>query len=60
MYFVGSSQEQIQKELKFVLDMFREKRKTMDVVKTPEIYVDQHSTCREVQKWLLMKGFSEK
>lgn len=55
-----SSQDQMQKELKYVLTMVREKKKHVDIVKTPDIFVDQHSTQREVQKWLTAKGFSDK
>ncbi|XP_063981568.1 epidermal growth factor receptor kinase substrate 8-like protein 1 isoform X2 [Diachasmimorpha longicaudata] len=54
------SQIQMQEELKCVLTMFRDRKKNVDVVKTPEIYFDQHSTPREVQEWLAMKSFSEK
>ncbi|KAK0169913.1 hypothetical protein PV328_010544 [Microctonus aethiopoides] len=54
------SQKQMQKELKYVLTMFRDKKKHVNVLKTPEIYVDQQSSPKEVQKWLEAKGFSEK
>lgn len=47
-------------ELKFVLTKFREKKKVIEVVKTPECYVDQQSSTEEVQTWLVTKGFSEK
>lgn len=61
MVFKGTcSQKQMQKELKYVLTMFRDKKKHVNVLKTPEIYVDQQSSPREVQQWLEAKGFSEK
>lgn len=46
-------------ELKTVVKMFREKKRNIEIVKTPDIFVDQHSTPREVQNWLKTKGFSE-
>ncbi|XP_034936207.1 epidermal growth factor receptor kinase substrate 8-like protein 2 isoform X2 [Chelonus insularis] len=55
-----SDQEKMQQELKYVLTMFREKKKHVEVVKTPDIFIDQLSTPREVQEWLMAKGFSEK
>lgn len=48
----------MQDELKFVLTLFREKRK-LNITKTPDIYIEQTSTPGEVQAWLKAKGFSQ-
>lgn len=40
--------------------MFRDKRRTLDIVKTPEIYIQQSSSAAEVEQWLQAKGFSDK
>lgn len=50
----------MQEELRTVLAHFREKRRTLDILKTPEIYIQQTSTAKEVEQWLRAKGFSEK
>jgi len=56
-----SSQEKVQKELKFVLRIFREKKANSPTNNnTQEIWLNQHSTPREVQTWLAAKGFSQK
>lgn len=50
----------MQEELKNVLTLFRERRRNLDIVKTPEIFIQQTSAPYEVEKWLKAKGFSEK
>ncbi|XP_018397078.1 PREDICTED: epidermal growth factor receptor kinase substrate 8-like [Cyphomyrmex costatus] len=56
-----SSQEEVQKELKFVLRIFREKKAKSSINNdTQEIWLNQHSTPQEVQTWLEAKGFSQK
>nr|XP_012221471.1 PREDICTED: epidermal growth factor receptor kinase substrate 8-like isoform X2 [Linepithema humile] len=56
-----SNQDEVQKELKFVLTMFREKKANSALSNdTYEVWLTQHSTPREVQAWLAAKGFSEK
>lgn len=55
-----SSQDQMQEELKYVLTMFTEKRRNLDITKTPDVYIDQRSTPSQVQNWLKAKGFSER
>lgn len=55
----NSSSQEMQEELKQVLTLFREKRRTLDIVKTPEIFIQQSSSTNEVKKWLRAKGFSE-
>lgn len=49
----------MQEELKQVLTLFREKRRTLDILKTPEIFIQQSSSANEVEKWLRAKGFSD-
>ncbi|XP_049954907.1 epidermal growth factor receptor kinase substrate 8-like [Schistocerca serialis cubense] len=55
-----SMQDIMQEELKTVLTLYRGKTRKLDIVKTPEVYIDQKSTPDEVQQWLQEKGFSEK
>lgn len=50
----------MQEELKTVLTLFRDKRRILDIVKTPEIYIQQSSSAADVEQWLQAKGFSEK
>lgn len=52
--------DDMQEELKNVLTLFRERRRNLDIVKTPEIFIQQTSKPEEVQQWLEAKGFSEK
>lgn len=47
-------------ELKNVLTLFREKRRVLDIVKTPEIFIQQSSSADEVEQWLKAKGFSDR
>lgn len=47
-------------ELKNVLTLFRERRRNLDIMKTPEIFIQQTSNPKEVEQWLDAKGFSEK
>lgn len=50
----------MQEELKNVLTLFRERRRNLDIVKTPEIFIQQTSSPGEVETWLVAKGFSDK
>lgn len=52
--------DDMQEELKSVLTLFRERRRNLDIVKTPEIFIQQTSTPEEVAKWLTAKGFSDR
>lgn len=49
----------MQQELRTVLTLFREKREKIEIHKTPEVYINQHSSVEEVQEWLKVKGFSD-
>ncbi|XP_037828552.1 epidermal growth factor receptor kinase substrate 8 [Lucilia sericata] len=51
-------QSTINDELKFTL-MQREKRKDLEILKTPQIYINQNSSPKEVEEWLRGKGFSD-
>lgn len=51
-------QDTINDELKFTL-MQREKRKDLEILRTPQIYINQNSSSIEVQEWLRCKGFSD-
>lgn len=59
---IGSTSglDEVNEELKNVLTLFREKRRVLDIVKTPEIFIQQSSSADEVEQWLKAKGFSEK
>lgn len=46
-------------ELNHVLKLYREKRNTLDIHKTPEIFIQHTSSPSEVKQWLKAKGFSE-
>lgn len=52
--------DDMHEELKNVLTLFRERRRNLDIVKTPEIYIQQTSTPMEVENWLQAKGFGER
>merc|ERR1719348_2868457 len=45
-------------ELKNVLDIREKGRKNLDILQTPEIFIDQRSTPREVKEWLKAKQFT--
>ncbi|KAM7359839.1 epidermal growth factor receptor kinase substrate 8 isoform 2-T2 [Cochliomyia hominivorax] len=51
-------QSTINDELKFTL-MQREKRKDLEILKTPQIYINQNSSPKEIEEWLRGKGFSD-
>ncbi|KAJ6641890.1 Epidermal growth factor receptor kinase substrate 8-like protein 2 [Pseudolycoriella hygida] len=55
-----SGQDEVNEELKNVLTLFREKRRVLDIVKTPEIFIQQSSSANEVEQWLKAKGFSDR
>lgn len=50
----------MQEELKNVLTLFRERRRNLDILKTPEVFIHQTSNPQEVERWLEAKGFSDK
>jgi len=46
-------------ELRHVLSFYsEEKQKHLDILQTPDIFIDQRSTAREVGEWLKAKQFS--
>lgn len=45
-------------ELKNVLDIREKGRKNLEILQTPEIFIDQRSTPREVKEWLKAKQFT--
>ncbi|KAK4291773.1 hypothetical protein Pmani_033776 [Petrolisthes manimaculis] len=47
-------------ELKLVLETFRKQRPHLDIQKTPDVYIDQQSSPKEVQSWLDLKGFNKR
>lgn len=49
----------MQEELKHVLSHIRDNRRNLEIVKTPNIYIQQSASQAEVQHWLRAKGFSE-
>lgn len=55
-----SQGDNMHEELKNVLTLFRERRRNLDIMKTPEIFIQQTSNPKEVEQWLDAKGFSEK
>ncbi|XP_017848589.1 epidermal growth factor receptor kinase substrate 8 [Drosophila busckii] len=51
-------QEGVNEELKMML-MQRQRRRDLEILKTPEIYINQNSKPKEVEEWLRGKGFSD-
>lgn len=51
-------QSNINDELKFTL-MQREKRRDLEILTTPQIYINQNSSPKEIEEWLRAKGFSD-
>ena len=49
-------------ELKSVLSVYKEEKQKqkLDILQTPDIYIDMRSTAREVQSWLKAKQFSSR
>ncbi|KAF7380745.1 hypothetical protein HZH66_014121 [Vespula vulgaris] len=59
--FAGTcNQDQVQEELKHVLNMFRKKKHSPNILEMQATVLHQYSTPREVQSWLTAKGFSDK
>ncbi|XP_018565007.1 epidermal growth factor receptor kinase substrate 8 [Anoplophora glabripennis] len=57
-----SVEDRMQEELSSVLTLVRERTKErhLDIKQTPETYIDNKSTAKDVQEWLNKKGFSQK
>ena len=48
-------------ELRHVLSFYsEEKGRNLDILHTPDIFLDQRSTAREVKEWLKAKQFSSR
>ena len=48
-------------ELRHVLSFYsEEKQRNLDILHTPDIFIDQRSTAREVKEWLKAKQFSSR
>lgn len=47
-------------ELKNVLALFRDRRKHLDIHKTPDVFISHTSNPAEVETWLRAKGFEER
>ena len=50
----------MQEELKNVLALFRDRRKHLEIHKTPDVFITQTSNPAEIEKWLRAKGFEER
>lgn len=51
-------QDDLNDELRLMLQQ-RQRRKDLEILKTPEIFINQNSKPREVEEWLRGKGFSD-
>ncbi|KAH8382227.1 hypothetical protein KR009_002508, partial [Drosophila setifemur] len=51
-------QDDVNDELRVMLQQ-RQKRRDLEILKTPEIYINQNSKPKEVEEWLRAKGFSD-
>jgi epidermal growth factor receptor kinase substrate 8 len=60
MLFLDQSSRDLHEELRNVLPLFREKKRNLEIVKTPEVFISQISDAKEVQIWLHAKGFSDR
>ncbi|CAG9810268.1 unnamed protein product [Chironomus riparius] len=52
--------DDMQEELKNVLALFRDRRKHLEIHKTPDVFITQTSNPAEIEKWLRAKGFEER
>ncbi len=50
----------MQDELRSVLDLMIAEEKTLDIKTTPDVYITQNSSPREVKQWLRDKDFSKR
>ena len=50
----------MQEELKSVLDLMIAEETTLEIHTTPDVFITQRSSPREVKKWLIAKEFSQR
>ena len=50
----------MQDELRSVLDLMIQQDSTLEIHTTPDVYITQNSTPRDVRKWLRDKEFSQR
>lgn len=53
-----TAQDEVNDELKHALSK-RERRKDLEILTTPQIYIEKQSSPKEVEEWLRGKGFSD-
>lgn len=57
-FYKGPSvQDLIVDELKDVLDLFNTRKRTLDIRKTPEVFITSRSDPEEIRNWLKSKEF---
>jgi hypothetical protein len=57
---IPDQHDDMHEELKNVLTLFRERRKHLDIHKTPDVFISQTSNPQEVELWLKAKGFDDR
>lgn len=55
----ASSTMSVQQELVSVLEIFKEREKSLQITVTPEVFISKSSSPEEVKQWLKDKKFSE-
>ena len=50
----------MQDELRSVLDLMIKEENTLEIHTTPDVYITQNSSPRDVKKWLKAKEFSQR
>lgn len=58
--FASEPHDDMQEELKNVLALFRERRKHLEIHKTPDVFITKTSNPGECETWLRAKGFEER
>jgi len=55
----GLAESTVLEELESVLKGATKPLRSLEIYRTPEVFIDQQSDANAVQEWLKMKGFSE-